>query len=197
MAAKLTFYGAAECVTGSCMLLEAAGRRILIDCGMFQGPKTLKALNYEPFPFAADSLDAVLLTHAHIDHSGLLPKLVRAGYRGPIVATRGTRDLCEVMLADAAGIQESEVRHLNRRNAQRGQRPVEPIYTTRDVDPTLRLFERARFGEPAPIVEGVHATWWPAGRVCHTERRQDLAAAGRRLARRAGLVDGQASGDDA
>lgn len=165
MTAQLTFHGAAECVTGSCMLLEAAGRRILIDCGMFQGPKTLKALNYEPFPFAADSLDAVLLTHAHIDHSGLLPKLVRAGYRGPIFTTRGTRDLCEVMLADSAGIQESEVRRLNRRNAQRGLKPVQPIYMTQDVDPTLRLFERVKFEEPQVIFEGVQATWWPAGHL--------------------------------
>ena len=165
MTARLTFHGAAECVTGSCMLLETEGQRILIDCGMFQGPKTLKALNYDPFPFAAASIDAVLLTHAHIDHSGLLPKLVRAGYRGPIFATRGTRDLCEVMLADAAGIQESEVRHLNRRNAQRGLRLVEPIYTTQDVDPTLRLFQRIKTGEPTRIGEGVEATWWPAGHL--------------------------------
>ncbi|MBA3050979.1 MBL fold metallo-hydrolase, partial [Brevundimonas sp.] len=165
MTARLTFHGAAECVTGSCMLLETGTQRILIDCGMFQGPKTLKALNYEPFPFKASAIDAVLLTHAHIDHSGLLPKLVRAGYRGPIYATRGTRDLCEVMLADAAGIQESEVRHLNLRNAQRGMRAVEPIYTTADVDPTLRLFERVRFGEPVPIGDGVQATWWAAGHL--------------------------------
>ncbi|MFX7629013.1 MBL fold metallo-hydrolase, partial [Acinetobacter baumannii] len=87
---------------------------------------------YEPLPFEADSIDAVLLTHAHIDHSGLLPKLVRAGYRGPIYATRATRDLCEVMLADAAEIQEGDVAHLNRRNQRRGVRAVEPIYTTAD-----------------------------------------------------------------
>lgn len=165
MTARLTFHGGADCVTGSCMLLEAGGGRILVDCGMFQGPKTLKALNYEPFPFEPASIDAVLLTHAHIDHSGLLPKLVRAGYRGPILSTRGTRDLCEVMLADAAGIQESEVRHLNRRNAQRGLAPVEPIYTTQDVDPTLRLFQRVKFGEPTPVVGAVTATWWPAGHL--------------------------------
>ncbi len=165
MTARLTFHGAAECVTGSCMLLETCGARLLIDCGMFQGPKTLKALNYEPFPFAPASIDAVLLTHAHIDHSGLLPKLVRAGYRGPIFATRSTRDLCEVMLADSAGIQESEVRHLNRRNAQRGLAAVEPIYTGQDVDPTLRLFQRVKFGEPTPIVGTVAATWWPAGHL--------------------------------
>ena len=165
MTPTLTFHGAAECVTGSCMLLQAGPSRILIDCGMFQGPKTLKKLNYEPFPFDVGSIDAVLLTHAHIDHSGLLPKLVRAGYRGPIYSTRGTRDLCEVMLADSAGIQEGEVRHLNRRNAQRGLRPVEPIYTGEDVDRTIRQFETVGFGVPEAVTGGVEAIWWPAGHL--------------------------------
>jgi len=162
---NLTFHGAAECVTGSCMLLDTGRNRLLVDCGMFQGPKVLKALNYEPFPFDVSRIDAVLLTHAHIDHSGLLPKLVRAGFRGPILATRGTRDLCEVMLADSAGIQESEVRHLNRRNEQRGQKRVEPIYTTSDVEPTLRLFETVKFNTPRDVVDGVQAVWWPAGHL--------------------------------
>lgn len=161
----LTFHGAAECVTGSCMLLETDQGRFLIDCGMFQGPKTLKALNYEPFPFDASSIDAVFLTHAHIDHSGLLPKLVRAGYRGPIHATRGTRDLCAVMLADSAEIQESEVSQLNRRNARRNIKVVEPIYTTADVDPTLRLFETVKFREPFQPKPGLEVTYWPAGHL--------------------------------
>ena len=129
---------------------------VLIDAGTGVGDLDLHELN---------SIRHVFLTHAHLDHSGLLPKLVRAGYRGPILSTRGTRDLCEVMLADAAGIQESEVRHLNRRNAQRGLAPVEPIYTTQDVDPTLRLFQRVKFGEPTPVVGAVTATWWPAGHL--------------------------------
>lgn len=165
MTVNLTFHGAAECVTGSCMLLDTGHSRLLIDCGMFQGPKTLKALNYEPFPFDVGGIDAVLLTHAHIDHSGLLPKLVRAGFQGPIFATRGTRDLCEVMLADSAGIQESEVRHLNRRNEQRGLKRVEPIYTTSDVEPTLRLFETVKFNAPHDVADGVEAVWWPAGHL--------------------------------
>lgn len=165
MTVHLTFHGAAECVTGSCMLLDAGHARLLIDCGMFQGPKTLKALNYAPFPFDVAKVDAVLLTHAHIDHSGLLPKLVRAGFRGPIFATRGTRDLCEVMLADAAGIQESEVRHLNRRNEQRGLKRVDAIYTSSDVEPTLRLFETMKFNVPHDVAPGVEASWWPAGHL--------------------------------
>src|SRR5690606_28388985 len=116
MALSLTFHGAAECVTGYCARLSGDGFDVLIDCGMFQGPKTLKALNYEPFPFKVEDVDAVLLTHAHIDHSGMLPKLMKAGYRGPIFATAPTRDLCEVMLADSGEIQEGEVAFLNRRN---------------------------------------------------------------------------------
>ena len=165
MSVNLAFHGAAECVTGSCMLVESGGARFLVDCGMFQGSKSLKALNYEPLPFEADSIDAVLLTHAHIDHSGLLPKLVRAGYRGPIYATRATRDLCEVMLADAAEIQEGDVAHLNRRNQRRGIRGVEPIYTTADVAPTLRLFQTVKFGEMIDPLPGIQARWWPAGHL--------------------------------
>ncbi|HQT53759.1 MAG TPA: MBL fold metallo-hydrolase, partial [Phenylobacterium sp.] len=133
MTVKLTFHGAAGCVTGFCARLEVDGAAVLIDCGMFQGSKTLKALNYNDFPFDVGKIDAVLLTHAHIDHSGLLPKLMKAGFTGPIYATAATRDLCGIMLADAGGIQETEVRHLNRRNQRRGRPTVEPIYTERDA----------------------------------------------------------------
>ena len=121
MALDLLFHGAAGCVTGSCAELGGRGFRVLVDCGMFQGSKTLKALNYEPFPFDPGKIDAVLLTHAHIDHSGLLPKLMKAGFSGPIYATAGTRDLCRIMLADAGGLQESEVRYLHRRNPRLGR----------------------------------------------------------------------------
>jgi len=140
MALDLLFHGAAGCVTGSCAELGGPGFRVLVDCGMFQGSKTLKALNYEPFPFDPGKIDAVLLTHAHIDHSGLLPKLMKAGFSGPIYATAGTRDLCRIMLADAGGIQESEVRHLNRRNQRRGREMVEPIYTEADARQVMDQF---------------------------------------------------------
>jgi len=165
MGLKLTFHGAAGCVTGFCARLDTGDASLLIDCGMFQGSKTLKALNYDPLPFEAADIDAVLLTHAHIDHSGLLPKLMKAGYEGPIYATAGTRDLCAVMLPDSGSIQESEVRHLNRRNQRRGRPLVEPIYTVRDAARTLELFERVKLSEATPIVPGVSATYWEAGHI--------------------------------
>jgi metallo-beta-lactamase family protein len=165
MTLDLTFHGAAGCVTGFCARLTTDRASVLIDCGMFQGPKTLKALNYEPFPFDPDEIDAVLLTHAHIDHSGLLPKLMRAGYEGPILATPGTRDLCAVMLPDAGEIQESEVRHLNRRNEQRGRDRVEPIYTARNARRTLELFRTVKLGREIQAAPGITAVYWEAGHI--------------------------------
>ena len=140
MSVTVRFCGAARTVTGSCHLFETPAGRLLVDCGLFQGPKTLKALNYGAFPFAPSDIDAVLLTHAHIDHSGLIPKLTRGGFRGPIMATRGTIDLCSFMLPDAGSIQESEVVTLNRRNAARGRPPVTPIYTQADAIAALDAF---------------------------------------------------------
>ena len=138
MTVTVRFCGAARTVTGSCHLFETEAGRLLVDCGLFQGPKTLKALNYGAFPFHPADIDTVLLTHAHIDHSGLLPKLVRAGFRGRIMATRGTIDLCSYMLPDAGSIQETEVDMLNRRNAARGRADVTPIYTQADADRLAR-----------------------------------------------------------
>ncbi|HVK41278.1 MAG TPA: MBL fold metallo-hydrolase [Phenylobacterium sp.] len=165
MIPRLSFHGAAGCVTGFCARLETAKAVVLIDCGMFQGPKTLKALNYQAFPFAAEKVDSVLLTHAHIDHSGLLPKLMKAGFEGPIFATAATRDLCAVMLPDAGSIQESEVRQLNRRNQRRGRPPVEPIYTVRNAVQTMELFKRVKLAEPVDVAPGVTATYWEAGHI--------------------------------
>ena len=165
MTATLHFHGAAGCVTGSCALLETELGRVLVDCGLFQGSKTLKELNYGPFPFAPDKVDAVLLTHAHIDHSGLLPKLMRDGFAGPIFATAGTRDLCAVMLPDAGAIQEMEVESLNRRNQRRGLDPVAPIYTARDAHAVMNQFRVAPFGEMIEITRDVRARWWNAGHI--------------------------------
>lgn len=165
MSTKLHFYGAAGCVTGSCMLLETDAASILIDCGMFQGPKTLKALNYGPFPFDVGKIKAVLLTHAHIDHSGLLPKLARAGYKGPIYATEGTTALCAVMLPDAGAIQEMEVEQLNRRNQRHGQPEVTPIYTRKDAEDVQRFFQPVALHDWINVAPGLRARYWNAGHI--------------------------------
>lgn len=165
MAVTLTVCGAAREVTGLCLLFETPEARFLVDCGMFQGPKTLKALNYEPFPFDPKHLDAVLLTHAHIDHAGLLPKLVTHGFRGRIHATEATRDLCSVMLPDSGGIQEHEVAQLNRRNRRRGRETVRPIYTAEDAERAMVAFDALRYGEWITPAKGVRARWWNAGHM--------------------------------
>ncbi|MCU0944045.1 MAG: MBL fold metallo-hydrolase [Rubritepida sp.] len=165
MEVGLKVCGAARTVTGLCLLFEAPGARFLVDCGMFQGPKTLKALNHEPFPFDPASVDFLLLTHAHIDHSGLIPRLVKAGFRGPVLATEPTRDLCACLLPDSGHIQESEVEQLNRRNRRRGIAAVRPIYTAEEAERSLERFRPVDYGaweQPAP---GVAARWWNAGHM--------------------------------
>lgn len=164
-APRLRFLGAAGTVTGSCFLLETPSARVMVDCGLFQGSKTEKELNYRPLPVAADGIDAVVLTHAHIDHSGLLPRLVRDGYGGPIHATTPTVDLCSVMLPDSGHIQEMEVEQLNRRNARRGRKPVTPIYDSRDAQAVLTQFRPARYGQWTPVARGVEARFWNAGHL--------------------------------
>ncbi len=165
MSARLHFFGAAGSVTGSCYMLQAAGQTLLVDCGMFQGSKTEKELNYKPFPFDAAKIDAVLLTHAHIDHSGMLPKLMRAGFKGPIHGTPGTKALCGFLLPDAGGIQEMEVEQLNRRNQRFGQPEVTPIYTKRDAIACLDLFHTAPLGNWVQARPGIRARWWNAGHI--------------------------------
>jgi metallo-beta-lactamase family protein len=165
MTPSLHFHGAAGTVTGSCFLLETGGGRMLIDCGMFQGSKTLKGLNYIPFPFRPESVDCVLLTHAHIDHSGLIPKLVRDGFNGPVYATWGTIDLCGVMLPDSGHIQEAEVEALNQRNRRRGRPQVTPIYTAADAEATLTAFRAEEYESWFEPLAGVRARFWNAGHI--------------------------------
>jgi metallo-beta-lactamase family protein len=163
---KLSFHGACRAVTGSCFLVEAGRARVLVDCGMVQGSKTEKELNYRPFPFEPDRIDAVVLTHAHIDHSGLLPKLTKLGFSGPVYATRATTDLCSIMLPDSARIQESEVAQLNARNARRGiEREIEPIYTSEDAQACLTQFRSAAYKSWTRVADGVRIRFWNAGHL--------------------------------
>lgn len=165
MTFTLTFHGAAGTVTGSAFRLETPHGEILIDCGMFQGTKTVKELNYRPFPFNAARIKAVLLTHAHIDHSGLLPKLVKDGFRGRIHTTEGTADLLAFMLPDSAHIQEVEVERLNHRNRQRGRGAIQPMYSGEDAQHTLTRLKPHDFDAWDEVIPGVRARFWRAGHI--------------------------------
>jgi metallo-beta-lactamase family protein len=165
MSFSVTFHGAAQTVTGSCMVVASGDTRMLIDCGMFQGNKTLKELNYRPFPFNVQDIDAVLVTHAHIDHSGLLPKLRLAGYQGPIIATPATVELAKCLLPDSGGIQEMEVKRLNYRNAQRGRGELRPIYRRADGEETADSMTARGFDSWFEIAKGVRARFWRAGHI--------------------------------
>lgn len=165
MTITISFFGAAGTVTGSCYLLETPQGRLLIDCGMFQGPHALKELNYGSFPFEPRTIDTVLLTHAHIDHSGLLPKLSKSGYRGPIWTTRETADLLTWMLPDSANIQESEVEQLNRRQQRRARASIEPIYTLADAEACLGQIKETTFNAWQEVLPGIKARWWNAGHI--------------------------------
>ena len=162
---KLKFCGAAKQVTGSSYLLQTPHSTFLVDCGLFQGPKAVRALNYEPFPFRSEDIDFVLLTHAHIDHSGLLPKLTSTGFKGHIFATEGTKDLLTFMLPDSGYIQEMEVEHLNRRNQRRGKAEVSPIYTRKDAEECLPHIMAVDYEDWAVVGPDVRARFWNAGHI--------------------------------
>ncbi len=143
---KLTFLGAAGTVTGSKYLIEAGGLRILVDCGLFQGYKNLRLLNWQPMPFSTKEIDAVVLTHAHIDHSGALPLLVKQGYRGPVYATRATAELCGLLLPDSGHLQEADADFANRHKSSK-HHPALPLYTEEDARRALKLFKPLEFDE--------------------------------------------------
>ena len=149
---KIQFIGANHEVTGSCTLLEVCGKRYLIDCGMEQGQDVFENI---PIPVPVNTLEAVFLTHAHIDHSGMLPKLCRDGFRGPIYATESTCDLCNIMLQDSAHIQESEAEWRNRKAKRADLELVEPVYTMADAMQAISQFRRCRYSEPLEVAEGI------------------------------------------
>ena len=159
---KLTFLGANHEVTGSCTLLEAAGQRYLIDCGMEQGKDIYEN---QPIPVAPGEIDGVLATHAHIDHTGLLPLLVRNGFRGKIYATKPTTELCDIMLRDSAHIQEFEAEWKNRKAARSGAPKVEPLYTIEDAENVKQYVTTCEYGEDVELCEGVSVRFADAGHL--------------------------------
>lgn len=165
MSVQIKFCGAAGIVTGSCYLITVPEGKFLVDCGMYQGTKTVRELNYGDFGFDAREIEFVLLTHAHIDHSGLLPKLVREGFNGKIYTTQATKDLLAYMLPDSAFIQMSEVERLNRTNRRRGLPEIEPIYTAKHAEACLELIEPVNLDTWLDLPLGVRGRYWNAGHI--------------------------------
>ncbi|MCA8966769.1 MAG: MBL fold metallo-hydrolase [Planctomycetes bacterium] len=162
---RLTCLGAAREVTGSCHLLEVDGRRVLLDCGLFQGRPVDELRNRDGLPFDASKVDAVVLSHSHIDHSGRLPLLVRNGFTGPIHTHRASRELCTIMLKDAAFLAARDAEWDNRKRARKGLAPVDPIYTLADVEAALGQFRGLRYGRRVEVVPGVHVRLQDAGHI--------------------------------
>ncbi|MDP2311785.1 MAG: MBL fold metallo-hydrolase [Pseudomonadota bacterium] len=160
---RLTFLGAAGTVTGSKYLLEGGGSRILIDCGLFQGLKELRLRNWEAPPVDPRTLDAVVLTHAHLDHSGYLPRLVREGFKGPVWCTPGTRDLAHILLPDSAHLQDEDARFANKRGFSK-HRPALPLYTPADAEAALALFQTVAYDEVIEI-GGLRIRMTPSGHM--------------------------------
>ena len=176
---KIKVLGAAKTVTGSCYLIEYQNKKILVDCGMFQGHD--EHLNYEPFGFEPSELDMVLLTHAHLDHSGRLPKLVREGFEGRILSTSATLDLARIMLLDAAKLQEEEAETTSRRNLRRGMEPVEPLYDVGDAIETISFFgPGVKYDTRLEIYPGLYVTFRDAGHILGSSFLE-IEADGKRL----------------
>ena len=164
MSIVLRFLGGAGTVTGSKYLIETGAHRVLVDCGLFQGYKQLRERNWAPFPVPPSSIDAVVLTHAHLDHSGYLPALVRDGFKGPIISTHASLRLCELLLPDSAHLMEADAQYANRKGFSR-HKPARPLYEGPDARAALTAFSTRPFLETVKVVEGCNAIFRPAGHI--------------------------------
>ena len=162
---KVQFWGAAQTVTGSMHLVHHHGKKILLDCGLYQGKRKEAFQRNRQLPFDGAEIDCVILSHAHIDHSGNLPSLIKAGFRGPIYSTSATRDLCAIMLIDSAKIQKSDVRYVNKTRIREGRTPFEPLYVMDDAVQALRQFRTIDFGYSFQPLPGVEAKFHVAGHM--------------------------------
>ncbi|MGD0152744.1 MAG: MBL fold metallo-hydrolase [Thermacetogeniaceae bacterium] len=163
--ARLTFLGGAGTVTGSCFLLETEKLKLLVDCGMFQGNQELRLRNYRNLEILARSLDYVLLTHAHIDHSGLIPRLNKQGFQGKVMTTNATVELCKIMLPDSGHIQEMDAEWENRKAKRRGERNLEPLYTAQDAQNCLHAFTGVAYGQSIVLDDQVRVRFLDAGHI--------------------------------
>jgi metallo-beta-lactamase family protein len=161
---QIMFLGAAGCVTGSKYLLSLGNKKILVDCGLFQGEKELRLRNWAKFPIDPSSVDAVLLTHAHIDHTGYVPLLIKNGFKGPVYCTPGTRDLCEILLRDSAKLQEEEAEVANRYNYSK-HKPALPLYTLEDAEKALKQFKIIEFNKTSTLFDGAEFSFLRAGHI--------------------------------
>ena len=162
---KIKFCGATIGVTGSCHLLSTERHKVLLDCGQFQGNKEMDALNWEPFPFAPDSIEAVVLSHAHIDHCGRIPLLVKRGFKGDIYCTDATADLLQVMLLDSAYIHEKDAEWQSKKNARTGKPPVEPLYTVEDAERSLKLVKPILYDQLVELNDEMKIVFNDAGHI--------------------------------
>ena len=162
---RIVFHGAAQTVTGSQHLIEVNGKRLLLECGLYQGRREESRVRNRNLPFNPASVDAVILSHAHIDHSGNLPNLVKNGYEGPIYTTKATAHLANIMLMDSGHIQESDAEYVNRKRLKKGEAPVEPIYTMEDAAQVAQYFQPMRYDQPFSPVDGVTARLVEAGHI--------------------------------
>ncbi|MCQ4163972.1 MBL fold metallo-hydrolase RNA specificity domain-containing protein [Tahibacter harae] len=178
---RIQFCGANGEVTGSSHLLEADGRRILLDCGMIQGDEETEQRNADPFPFDPAALDALVLSHAHIDHVGRVPLLVSRGFRGPIYAQAATAELSRIMLLDSASIAESDTLRENRRRASQGLAPLQPLYTRGDAEAALQRLRPLPYDEEVEIFPGLHLRLRDAGHILGSAAVEIWNAAGRKL----------------
>ncbi len=161
---RITFHGAASEVTGSQHLIETSERRILLDCGLFQGPRAAARAKNESFGCGPQNLDAVILSHAHMDHCGILPRLFKCGYRGPVFCTEATADIADLMLQDSARIQQEDAKYLARK-LRGGHPPIEPLYNQDDVEGLMKLFEPCPFGQWQTLAEDCKLRFHPAGHI--------------------------------
>lgn len=162
---RINFHGAAHTVTGSQHLLEINGKKLLLDCGMYQGKRAESYERNLNFHYDPQGVDAVILSHAHIDHSGNLPNLVKQGFEGPIFATHATKDIASVMVADSGRIQESDAEFVNKKRAQRGEEPIEPLYTEQDAEAVAGMFVGKSYEEAFEPIPGVEARFYEAGHI--------------------------------